>query len=87
MTSHIEGLEELLAVLPSIVRERLERAEGVNALIEVVLDYGRPAEARYLDRVERFEDVVVTEDDLEFVVKKIGEFGTDNRAGIERTLH
>lgn len=87
MTSHIEGLEELLAVLPSIVRERLERAPGVSALIEVVLDYGRPAEARYLDRVERFEDVVVSEDDLEFVVKKIGEFGTDNRAGIERTLH
>lgn len=87
MTSHIEGLEELLAVLPSIVRERLERAEGVNALIEVVLDYGRPAEARYLDRVERFEDVVISEHDIEFVAKGIGEFGTDNRAGIERTLH
>ena len=87
MTSHIEGLEELLAVLPSIVRERLERAPGLESLIEVVLDYGRPAEARYLDRVERFPDVVVTEHDLEFVAKGIGEFGTDNRAGIERTLH
>lgn len=87
MTSHIEGLEELLAVLPSIVRERLERTEDVNALIEVVLDYGRPAEARYLDHVERFEDVVISEHDLEFVAKGIGEFGTDNRAGIERTLH
>ncbi len=87
MTSHIEGLEELLAVLPSIVRERLERAPGLDLLIEVVLDYGRPAEARYLDRVERFPDVVITEHDLEFVAKGIGEFGTDNRAGIERTLH
>ncbi|MER3495582.1 MAG: single-stranded DNA-binding protein, partial [Armatimonadota bacterium] len=87
MTSHIEGLEELLAVLPSIVRERLEKAPGLDRLIEVVLDYGRPAEARYMDRVERYADVIVSEHDIEHVAKMIGEFGTDNRAGIERTLH
>lgn len=57
------------------------------SLVEVVLDYGRPAEARYFDRVERMQDVVVTEHDIEFVSRSIGTFGTDNRAGIERTLH
>jgi stage III sporulation protein SpoIIIAA len=87
MSLHTDGLTQFLDVLPSIVRERLERSEGLESLIEVVLDYGRPAEARYRDRVERYADVVVSELDIDHVAKKIGEFGTDNRAGIERTLH
>jgi stage III sporulation protein SpoIIIAA len=82
-----DGLLLFLDVLPSIVRDRLERGEGLSSLVEVVLDYGRPAEARYRDRVERWPDVVVSEHDIDFVNKSIGEFGTDNRAGIERTLH
>ncbi len=82
-----DGLKEFLEVLPAVVRERLERAGDLSALIEVVLDYGRPAEARYRDRVERWSDVVVSEHDLDFVTRSIGEFGQDNRAGIERTLH
>lgn len=87
MSLYNDGLSQLLDVLPSIVRERLERAGGLETLIEVVLDYGRPAEARYRDRVERFTDIVVSETDIDAVSKKLGEFGTDNRAGIERTLH
>ncbi len=87
MSIHSDGLIQLLDVLPSIVRERLERDGGLENLIEVVLDYGRPAEARYRDRVERFPDLMVSQEDLEFVNKRLGEFGTDNRAGIERTLH
>lgn len=82
-----DGLSQFLDVLPSIVRERLERGPPLETLIEVVLDYGRPAEARYPDSVERFHDVIITEHDIDFVNKSIGEFGTDNRAGIERTLH
>src|SRR5687767_11076398 len=82
-----DGISELLEVLPAVVRERLEKNNALENLIEVVLDYGRPAEARYRNRVERMEDVIVTERDLDFVVKSVGEFGFDNRAGIERTLH
>ncbi|MFW5697493.1 MAG: hypothetical protein ACOCX1_02910, partial [Fimbriimonadaceae bacterium] len=37
--------------------------------------------------VERWPAVVVSEHDIDHVVKAIGEFGEDNRAGIERTLH
>jgi stage III sporulation protein SpoIIIAA len=87
MSLHTDGLSQFLDVLPSIVRDRLERAGGLDSLIEVVLDYGRPAEARYRDRVERYQDVVVSEHDIDYVSKSIGEFGSDNRAGIERTLH
>ncbi len=87
MSPFSDGLIQFLDVLPAVVRERLERSESLDALIEVVLDYGRPAEARFRDRVERMNDVVVTEHDIDFVTKSIGDFGSDNRAGIERTLH
>lgn len=87
MSPYSDGLTQFLEVLPAVVQERLERSEELDSLIEVVLDYGRPAEARYRDRVERMADVVVSEHDIDFVQKSIGEFGSDNRAGIERTLH
>lgn len=87
MSMLADGLSQLLDVLPGSVRERLEKSPDVERLVEVVLDYGRPAEARYQDRTERMFDLTVTERDIDFVIKSIGEFGTDNRAGIERTLH
>lgn len=87
MSSDLSGLREFLEVLPAVVRERLEKIDELDALIEVVLDYGRPAEARYRTRVERWDDVLVSEHDLDYVTRSIGEFGGDNRAGIERTLH
>jgi stage III sporulation protein SpoIIIAA len=87
MSLHIDGLAQFLDVLPAIVRERLEKGGDLDSLIEVVLDYGRPAEARFRDRVERWPEIIVSESDIEFVSKRLGEFGTDNRAGIERTLH
>ncbi|MBS1723961.1 MAG: AAA family ATPase [Armatimonadetes bacterium] len=82
-----DGLPQLLDILPPVVREKLITSPDLGSLVEVVLDYGRPAEARYKDSVERWPGVIVSEHDIEWVVKNIGEFGEDNRAGIERTLH
>jgi stage III sporulation protein SpoIIIAA len=87
MSLYADGVTQLLDVLPVRVRKRLEEANELESLLEVVLDYGRPAEARYRDRVVRMADIPVSAEDLEFVTEAIGEFGTDNRAGIERTLH
>ncbi len=87
MSTYSEGLEDFLSVLPQIVRQRIEASGRPERLIEVVLDYGRPAEARFLDGVERYPDLMVSELDIDYVSKSLGEFGTDNRAGIERTLH
>jgi stage III sporulation protein SpoIIIAA len=87
MSIFSDGLPQFLDILPLVVRERLQAASDLEDLIEVVLDYGRPAEARFRSRVDRMGNVVVTELDIEHVVKSIGEFGEDNRAGIERTLH
>ncbi len=87
MSPFSDGLLQFLEVLPAVVRERLERSENLDSLVEVVLDYGRPAEARFREHVERMNDVIVTEHDIDFTTKSIGDFGSDNRAGIERTLH
>lgn len=82
-----EELLELLNALPPVVRDTILKSPDCDRLIEVVLDYGRPAEIRYTDRFERLNDFVVTEDAIRFVTERVGEFGGDNRAGIERTLH
>ena len=87
MPTYHDGLPELLAILPPVIRDRLNESDDLSSLIEVVLDYGRPVEVRFLKGFERWENVVITEHDLEFVVRSLGEFGGDNRAGIERTLH
>lgn len=87
MTRIQQDLSLFLDILPASLRERIESGPPVDSLVEVVLDYGRPAEARYFDAVVRLSDLVVTEKDIEFVIKSVGEFGSDNRAGIERTLH
>ena len=87
MANQLNGLSKLLDVLPPVVREKLHERPDLNSLIEVVLDYGRPAEARFLESMERWPNLVVSEHDLDYVVKSLGEFGEDNRAGIERTLH
>jgi stage III sporulation protein SpoIIIAA len=53
----------------------------------VVIDIGRPAEIRYDHEAELLEDRIVTQDDIDYIISKIGEFSGDNRAGIEATLH
>ncbi len=51
------------------------------------MDLGRPPEARFPDGEVILAETPVTESDLQYVTERVGEFGDDNRAGIERTLH
>ncbi|HEV8631290.1 MAG TPA: R3H domain-containing nucleic acid-binding protein [Thermoanaerobaculia bacterium] len=83
----IDDLDLLLAVLPPRLRAGVEPAERREGLLEVVLDLGRPAEARYPERVVELAPEPVVREDLQHVVARVGHFGKDNRAGIERTLH
>jgi len=55
--------------------------------VEVVLDLGRLPEARFPHATLTIEDEEATTRDIEHVVGRVGQFGDDNRAGIERTLH
>jgi stage III sporulation protein SpoIIIAA len=82
-----EDLDLLLEVLPPRVNQALSHREDLGELLEVVLDLGRVPEARSVSGDMVLDDQVITRDDLEYVVQRIGSFGDDNRAGIERTLH
>src|SRR3954452_10940855 len=86
----IDNLEEVLIALPIPVADaiRFELATGERgALIEIVMDLGRRPEARFQSSEFFLSDTDVTREDLQWVVDRIGVFGDDNRAGIERTLH
>jgi stage III sporulation protein SpoIIIAA len=82
-----DDLHLLLRALPSRISEPLQDESQPAHLLEVVMDLGRLPTARYPGREVVLSPSEVTEADLEFVVSHIGEFGADNRAGIERTLH
>ena len=80
-------LDVLLHVLPSRIAAELREREDIDELLEVVLDLGRAPEARFLSGDLHLDQEEVSRGDLDYVTNKIGDFGDDNRAGIERTLH
>ena len=81
-----QELDLLLSTMPQRVVTALHAL--TEPLLEVVLDLGRAPTARYADSGEIvLDDAEVTEQELEQVVQQVSEFGEDNRAGIERTLH
>ena len=80
-------LNVLVDVIPERLRSVLLAQENAGELLEIVLDLGRQPEARFLGENKLLEADEVTNDDLEYAISKIGLFGADNRAGIERTLH
>ncbi len=82
-----DDLDLMLEALPPRIQEQLQTAERRESLLEVVLDLGRLPEARYPGREVMLSHSEVTDEDLDYVIDHIGEFGQDNRAGIERTLH
>ncbi len=81
-------LEALLIALPPEIANKLRALPAERDLIEVVMDLGRPPEARFGGGGEEMLlEREITEEDIQYVVDHIGSFGEDNRAGIERTLH
>lgn len=82
-----DDLEALLNVLPPAIAEKVRQRNNREDLLEVVMDLGRPPEARFLNEDVVLLDQEITTEDIDYVVDRIGAFGGDNRAGIERTLH
>jgi len=82
-----DDLDALLDILPPHIRQPLCQRSDNSELLEVVLDLGRPSEARFPQREVVLSPQEASEQDIDYVVSRIGSFGDDNRAGIERTLH
>jgi stage III sporulation protein SpoIIIAA len=82
-----DDLEALLEVLPPGISKAIQNENHGDDLLEVVLDLGRIPEARFLNREVTLSDREVAREEIDYVVSRVSEFTTDNRAGIERTLH
>ena len=84
-----DNLDKLLSIFPESIRSKLDEQieSDSDNLIEVVLDLGRLPEVRFSDRVTYIRDEPVTKDEIQHCIERVGMFSSDNRAGIERTLH
>ena len=80
-------LDLLLDALPRLIVEPLRLEDDLSELLEVVMDLGRLPTARFRDKEIILSEREIAQSDLEYVTSRIGDFGQDNRAGIERTLH
>lgn len=81
------NIELLLESLPPHIRQRLDDDPRRDDLIEIVMDLGRLPEARFRGEETFLSEMEITREDLDYIVSRIGQFGEDNRAGIQRTLH
>ncbi|KAG6476670.1 hypothetical protein ZIOFF_065916 [Zingiber officinale] len=84
-----DDLKALLQVLPRDLREKLQNEPRRDQLLEVILDLGRRPEARYLGEPggKYLRDKEISLEELKEAQNVVGEFGGDNRAGVEGTLH
>jgi stage III sporulation protein SpoIIIAA len=81
-----DDLQLLVNTLPASLRAAVARLPAAD-LVEVVLDVGRPPQARFPQGAENLSAEPVSREQLDRVVAAVGEFTGDNRAGIEGTLH
>jgi stage III sporulation protein SpoIIIAA len=82
-----DDFQLLVEVLPEPL-QALVRQLPPAEILEVVMDLGRPPQARLVNnRSQRLREEPVVAKELEHVLAQVGPPGDDNRAGIERTLH
>ncbi|AUC60881.1 Putative regulatory protein, contains AAA+ NTPase domain and putative R3H ssDNA-binding domain [Cyanobacterium sp. HL-69] len=82
-----DDLDKLLHILPLSIQSAIASHPQKKNLIEIVLDLGRKPEARFIDHTCYLSEDVVSREDLEHCIPRVGHFSADNRAGIEGTLH
>lgn len=88
LTSYSDDLLILLDLLPDPFSRFITQHPSCDQLTEIVMDLGCHAELRFSTTIESLERLpAVTHHDLHYICEHIGSFNTDNRAGIERTLH
>lgn len=79
------ALDALTRVLPLWIAEIVEaRADTIE---EIAIDLGRELQTKSFDAHEAHPEQLVTRDDLHYVIHRIEGFRSDNRTGIDTTLH
>ena len=83
-----DDLNRLLNLLPQRLKNYLNDSEHLEELEEIVMDLGYYPEVRFSHTIYRLKELgEISIEDIMGITKRIGQFNTDNRAGIERTLH
>ena len=80
-------LRELIENLPLFLQIPLLNHNLYYELVEVILDLGHRPEARFGGKSEYLSQKFISWQDLDYVIKRISKFNSENRAGIDRTLH
>ena len=82
------NIDLLLETLPVYIQQSLDQGpDDKEDLLEIIMDLGRLPEARYRGHERFLSDHEIMQEDIDYVIARIGAFGEDNRAGIPRTLH
>jgi len=82
-----DNLEQLLNIFPDKILKHVNNHPHKDKLVEIVMDFGRLPEARFRSEVVYLGEEIISKEDLQYCIDRIGMFGADNRAGIEKTLH
>ena len=80
-------LGAIIEKLPPAIAAPVANRDDKEDLLEVIMDLGRSPQARFPAETVVLAPEEITDTDLQYVIERIGAFGGDNRAGIERTLH
>ena len=72
-------LKNLLEILPEFITKAIKEHQLQSELIEIILDIGRRPEARFRTGAQYLSYRNIVWQDLDYVIKKLGNFSEDNR--------
>lgn len=82
-----KDLDQLIKYFPFFIQEQLNTHKLNSHLVEIIIDFGKRPEARFLNGFEYLSPKLISWQDIEYIIKNLSKFTNENRAGIERTLH
>ena len=87
MINFKNNLGKLIENLPSFLQNDLDQYNFKDEIIEIVLDLGRRPEVRCKSNTEYLSQKIISWQDIDYVTKRLTKFTSENRAGLEHTLH
>ncbi len=85
-TTNLQDLYKLFEILPKFIVDIIKKKCDLAKVDEIIIDFGRNIEIREEKKTHKLEHVATMED-INSVVGKLAMFSSDNRAGLDRTLH
>jgi stage III sporulation protein AA len=84
--SNIIDFYSLLNILPNDFIELIKKKCNIEKIDEIILDYGRNLQIREGNKTNTYEEIISNEH-IQYIVNKLSDFSSDNRAGLDKTLH